>query len=164
MVGEPPAADDFLIDDNYPADAAGGCCYLTLASVGEIDETVQTEHGPQTVRRRERVVVTPREIPFEGRICLSERIVRHLARKFGMVDGHTVARIETDNRELRAELADMSVQLRRQADTIDMLMAAERAVPEKVWVAIDGTEHARLRAARERSTEVFLAGVQGVQA
>lgn len=140
-------ADDFFIVDSYPGDAAAGCCYLTLAERGEIIE--DRPDGP--IVRPERIVVTPREVEYEGRLCLSERIVRHLAHKLGMVDEWRADAVRVESAQARLDLHDLSIAHAKANDTIEFLRELDRDDPEKVWLALDGTEHASRRAALDHT-------------
>jgi len=142
---------DFFILDSYPGDAAAGACYLTLADRGEIIE--DRPDGP--VVRAERVVVTPREVGFEGRICLSERIVRHLAHLLGMVDDWRVDAVKAHNAALRDEAQSLSHTLAKAWQTIELLSSLSIDPPEQVWVALDGSEHASKRAALDRCAQLL---------
>lgn len=102
----------FQVTDSYPGDAAGGCDYITKAAPGLIYD------DPNSPSRQERVVVTPTEIDFEGRLCIGERTVRHMAHLLGMFEGEAVEMISAENASLRDEcargqvlLADAAAQL-----------------------------------------------------
>lgn len=142
---------DLFIDDHYPGDAAHGCDYLTRSMQGDIQ--VETPDGIKL--RKERVIITDREEDFEGRICIGERTVRHLAHKFGMVDDWRVDMISRDNTALRAELVGLSSQMAALRDENRRLAELERAEIEDVYVAVDGSRHVSERAALERCGQVL---------
>lgn len=132
-------------DDQYPSFAAFGCDFFTRADQGDIIE--DTADGPRV--RRERILITDRDLDFEGRVCVGERTVRHLAHQLGMVDDWRVERIAADNHQLRRELVDLSEELAREREHGRFLRELEAQPPEKVFLALDGTEHAARRGAAE---------------
>lgn len=142
---------DVYFDDHYPADAAYGCDWLTRNAQGDI--LVDTPDGQ--VKRREKVLITSREDDYEGRICIGERTVRHLAHQLGLVDDWRVERIAADNRELRTEVIGLSVALGAARNEANRLAQLERPDATKVYVALDGTEHLSERAAVEHCAKLL---------
>lgn len=144
-----------VIDDEYPFEAVGGCDFFTRAARGEI-----AEDGPDgPVVRMEKVLITDRYVDMEdtivGQICIGERTARHFAHQFGLVDGWKVQRIIDDNRALRTELVDLSKKVAEQARHIAILEELERAPAEKLWLALDGTEHASRRGCQEATAKMI---------
>lgn len=142
---------DIYLDDHYPADAAHGCDYLTRNAQGDIQ--VETPDG--IVLRREKVLITNREEDFEGRICIGERTVRHLAHQLGLVDEWRVDMVKADNEALRGRLVAMSAAAQAARDENTRLAQLEPPDADVVYVALDGTRHADERAALERSAQTL---------
>lgn len=142
---------DLVLVDEYPHDAAYGACFLTRRARGDITE--ETPDGPKV--RAERVILTDQAVEGEGRICVSESAVRHLAHKLGMVDGWKVEAVKRDNLDLRNELVTLSSQTAEiQAENRRFVeaAAAEKHV-EIAIIALDGTEHSNTRAAVEATAK-----------
>lgn len=142
---------EWQVLDSFPAYAAAGSDYFTRADVGEIEQTFAGE----TNVRRERVLVTPAEIDYEGVVCLGERTVRHMARLFGMVDGWHAANLITDNERLYNERDQLSTELAAAKSEIAYLRSQMEHRLDEVYVAADGTKHASLAAAIEQSERVL---------
>jgi hypothetical protein len=142
---------ELSIAAEYPADSVNRCCFLTGMSRGTIWEL----HPDGPVERPEVVVITDREVLYEGRVVVGERAIRHLAHGFGLVDGWRFERIAEDNQSLRAELIELSKQLGQARAEIDRLEEMERPDKVRVFCAVDGTEHASGRGAREHSAALL---------
>lgn len=138
----------YHVIDNYPGDAAGGCDYLSGAALGEV--IVEDASGHQ-VRRRERVVVTPRHIDFEGQLCIGERTVRHLAHLLGMVDDWRVEKLGEQYEAVASERDELSAQLAEAHRTIETLSQIERQPITAVYVGADRVEHVSEAAAVDAS-------------
>jgi hypothetical protein len=142
---------EWQILDSFPPYAARGSDYFTGSDVGDIDETFDG-----TVRRRrERIMVTPAEIDYEGVVCLGERTVRYMAREFGMVDGWRAAQLIADNDRLTADRDRLSAELGQALEQIAYLRAQQSSELGRVYVAVDGTVHGDLAAAMEVSERLL---------
>jgi hypothetical protein len=141
---------ELTIVDEYPSEAAGQCDFFSMAAPGDI--LVDTPDGQ--VLRREKVIITPHYLDYEGRICVGERTIRHLAHKFRMVDDWRVNLIARDNDALRAELVELSTELANTRAQVEFLRALETAGPSTRYIATDGSVHASERAAQEASRAV----------
>lgn len=139
------------IVDNYPSIAAFGCDFFTRAAIGD----VRMEGPDGEVHRREKVLVTDRTIDFEGRVCIGERTVRHLAHRFDMVDGWRVERIKDDNTALRAELVELSTELASVRSQLTFARQLETQPAEQVFLSLDGTKHASARACMEATAKLL---------
>ena len=142
---------DCSITDDYPADAANGCDFLSGAAKGEVVE--DTPDGQ--IVRPEKIVVTSREVDWEGRICIGERTARHFAHLFGMVDAWKVDALIAESRAVRDELATTSAELGDARHTIRVLRESEIPSAEKVYLALDGTEHGNQRGAAEATARLL---------
>lgn len=143
--------DMYLVDD-YPADTAYGNDFLSGNDKGKIQ--VETPDG-DVVLRDERILVTTRDVEFEGRICVGERTIRHMAHQFGLVDEWKVDRLKVDNLALRAEIADVSKVAGEQAARIRLLEDLERPESVKVFLDVAGNEHASQRGAVEATARLL---------
>lgn len=129
---------NFMVADSYPGDAARGGCYLTGASLGEIVEIDPATGGD--IVRPERVIVTQVDIDFEGRLCLSERIVRHLAHQLGMVDSWRVERLRAvHDAHVDAAMA-VARELEKAREQIETLTEMVDSGRVRQFVATDGSE------------------------
>jgi len=127
----------FFVAADYPPDAARGGCYLTGASRGEIVE-IDPATGADHVRP-EKVIITQTDIDFEGRLCLSERIVRHLAQQLGMVDAWRVERLRVVHDAHIDEAMRVATELERAHAQIETLTEMVEAGRPKQYVATDGS-------------------------
>ncbi len=141
---------ELMIVDEYPSEAAGQCDFFSMTSPGDI--IVETPDG--TVLRREKVVITPHYLDYEGQVCVGEKTIRHLAHKFHMVDDWRVELIARDNDALRAELVELSQELAKTRAQVEFFRQMETAGPATVYLASDGSHHASERAAQEHSGAV----------
>lgn len=127
----------FVVADNYPGDAARGGCYLSGAAQGEI-VTIDPATGGEQVRR-EKVIVTPVDIDFEGRLCIGERMVRHLAHQFGMVDSWRVERLRVVHDALVEQATRLGEEVERLREDNAVLAQMVDAGRTEVFVSVDGT-------------------------
>lgn len=141
---------ELMIVDEYPSEAAGQCDFFSMSAPGDI--IVETPDG--TVLRREKVVITPHYLDYEGVICVGEKTIRHLAHKFRMVDDWRVDLIARDNDALRAELEELSTDLANARAQVEFLRALETTGAPTKYVASNGSVHASERAAQEASRAV----------
>jgi hypothetical protein len=149
----------FQVADNYPGGTARGADYFTGAALGEIN-TIDPETGEDRVRR-ERVVITPAHIDFEGQVCIGERTVRHLAHLFGMVDGWRVERMRREHDSLLAAAQQLAAELEQSRTEAATLAAMVDRGRDEVFVAIDGTRWPKLRNAVEASRASMRLGPTG---
>ena len=134
---------EYLIRDSYPGDAAHGGCYLSRAAQGEVVVNGQP--------RRERVIVTPIHIDFEGQLCIGERAARHMAHLLGMVDDWRVAGVVAELGDTRDERDRLSAEVQRLRDEVELLRQLDSPEEREVFVALDGTRHASAGAAQSAS-------------
>lgn len=139
------------LTSDYPGTAAYGADFFSRNAKGKI-----YEDGPDgKIERDERVIVTDIDLEFEGIVCVGERTIRHFAHVFGMVDGWRVDRLKEDNQSLRDELVTISNEAARLRDTIHTLRSLEPTDPEKVYLALDMSEHVSARAAAEQTARLL---------
>jgi hypothetical protein len=142
---------ELSIVDDYPSGAAFGSDYFSRAARGMI-----VEMGPDgPIERPEKVVITDRELDYEGRICVGERTIRHLAHAFNMVDGWRVERVLDDNHSLRDELVDLSEKLAQASAQIQFFRDLEQKPVKAAYVSLDGREHVSKRAAMEADAKTL---------
>lgn len=120
----------FVIGESYPLGTAKGGDYFTGAA--------QRDIVVDGVKRREKVLVTPLEIDFEGQLCLSESTVRHMAQLFGMFDHGQVAPVLRANDEFVERIKALSEQLVNAWNEIERLR--EGKALQTIYVAPDGAE------------------------
>lgn len=142
---------DIALGDEYPADAVGRACFLTGMARGEV--WVETADGK--VARPEKVLITDRDVLYEGRVCVGERAVRHLAHRLGLVDDWRFERVAADNQALRDELVALSREIAEVRGERDRLADLERPEEVLVYLAIDGTRHASKRGAIEHTAKLL---------
>lgn len=106
----------FHLAAQYPGDAAFGGDYFTRSAHGEI----VTARG----RRPEKVIVSDAFEDFEGRICVSERTVRHMGALVGLYTEDQVSELQERIHYLEHEL-ESSVDAHA---TVLRQVQAERAV------------------------------------
>ena len=133
----------------YPSDAARGACYLSGASRGEITETDPDTGESRT--RPERVIDTGREIDFEGRLCVGEAMIRHLAHELGMLDDWRVRRLIVEHEAVVAENLALSTRCNQLEGSMEVLRDMAQQQTRNVHVAADGTLHTSARAAENAS-------------
>lgn len=124
----------------YPGDAVGGHDYLTGAAQGEV--VVDAD----TLPRPELVIITDRYIDYEGRVCIGEKSVRHMAHLLGMFEKEQVEAVAAENAALHGEIEALRDQLGRQLVEIERL----RGTTTEVFYA-NGTRFETEAAAREVS-------------
>lgn len=134
---------------NYPGTAAGGACFLSRAGLDDLVEIDPLSGEPRT--RREQVVITDRDVDFEGLVCLGERTVRHLAHLFGMVDGWAYDRLVVQHNELVGQHQQVARALGDADREIEGLEAQVDRGRREVFVAVDGSRWPTVRAAQEQS-------------
>lgn len=139
------------IVDSYTGATAYGSCFLTRATRRDIVE--ETANGPLV--RPEKIVATGIDLDFLGQVCISEFAIRDLAHRFGMVDQWRVQTIIDDSTGLRAQLVALSADLAAARNEIDRYSQLERPEHIKVYMALDGTEHASSRAAQEQTADLL---------
>lgn len=139
------------IVDDYPSTAAFGSDYFTRAARGDI----RMEGPDGEIHRPEKVVITDRDLDYEGAICVGERTIRHLAHAFGMIDDWRVDRIKDDNEALRKELVLLSTEVAGLRSQLLMAQQMEARPVEKVYLALDGREHASARACMEADAKML---------
>lgn len=139
------------IVDEYPSTAAFGSDFFTRAARGEI--RMEGPDGP--VHRMEKVIVTDRDLDYEGSVCVGERTIRHLAHKFGLVDGWRVDRIVDDNHALRKELTDLSSELAATKSQLAFARQLEATPAEQFFLSLDGTKHTSARACMEATAKLL---------
>lgn len=143
---------EYMVVDHYPGDAAAGACYLSRATRGKI---VETREGEDAVERDERVIITPAYIDYEGRVCLGERTVRHMAHLLGMYDEWRAQELADAYGATLADRDELSERLAAALSEIDALRAQASLTIAKVYVSADGKEHASKSAAVEQSERVL---------
>lgn len=137
--------------DEYPTGAAFGADFFTRAARGD----VRMEGPDGEIHRPEKVVITDRDLDYEGIICVGERTIRHLAHKFEMVDGWRVERILDDNHSLRAELTTLSSELAAVKSQLEFARQLEARPAEKFYLSLDGTTHVSARACMEATAKLL---------
>lgn len=142
---------DLSIDVEYPTGAAFGADFFTGASRGE----VRMEGPDGMVIRDEKIVITDRDLMYEGIVCVGERTIRHLAHKFEMVDKWRVDRIVDDNAALRNELVTLSGELATARSQLEFARQMEAQPAERVFLSLDGTKHASERACMEATAKLL---------
>lgn len=107
----------YQLTDSYPPDAAGGADFLTGAAQRRIPD-----ENDQLVN--ERIVVCDLDLAadtlYEGRVCLSETTIRHLASLIGCYDGPSVRAMLTHTEKIEAQNLEL----------VHAIQAAERALEE----------------------------------
>lgn len=140
---------DVYLDDSYPADAAYGSDFLTRNAQGDVQ--VSTPNG--IVLRRERIIISSAEVDYEGRICIGERTIRHLAHQFDLVDRWRVDEVHNENVALKVENRTLSHELAEAREQNRLLRELEARPPERIYLSLNGTEYATARAAVEAVAE-----------
>lgn len=139
------------IVDEYPSTAAFGSDFFTRAARG----IVRMEGPDGEIHRPEKIIITDRDLDYEGTICIGERTIRHLAHKFEMVDGWRVGRIIDDNDKLRGELVDLSTELATTRAQLAFARQMEAQPAEQVFLSLDGTRHTSKRACMEATAKLL---------
>lgn len=134
--------------DSYPGDAAKGADYLTGAAQRDlvVDPNLSVADGGI---RKERIVLTDLYLDHEGRVCISETSVQHMANLLGMFEGERVLRIIADNEALRAEVGGQQalvVGLQNRIAGLETNAATQ-------YVGLDGKGYATLDGARAATAE-----------
>lgn len=129
------------VTSEYPGDAATGGCYLSGRARSEIID------DPNQPARPERVIVTDTYIDHEGRVCVGEITVRHMAHLLGMYHGEQVEAIAHENEALRAEVDAQRAEL---LAVREELAEAQDSI-EKVYVDANGNTYTTLEAAQAMS-------------
>lgn len=124
----------------YPGDAIGGADYLTGSAQGEVVV------DPDTLPRPELVIITDRYIEHEGRVCIGERSVRHMAHLLGMFEKERVEAVAQENVALHGEVDVLRAQIEQQRDVIEGLRLTQTQV-----FYVNGTRYETEAAAREAS-------------
>lgn len=95
------------VTDSYPPDAVWGADFFTGSPQREV---IDVDNAGRDVRRKERIVVSEREILdgdiVEGRICVSEQTIRSIGGELGLVDRRQMEHVVDDNERLRRRLND----------------------------------------------------------
>lgn len=123
----------------YPGTAAGGADYFTGAAQRPIEQ-------PDGTYSLERVLVTDKNVDYEGDVCISETTIRHWGHLFGLYDGTQVTRLQSHVDQVEAERNELSRQLASALRQIEVF-ELERDPIRTIYVAGDNTEHASERAA-----------------
>lgn len=131
----------YRLADDYPGDAAFGGDYFSRAALGEI--------VTGTGRRREKVIVTDAFEDYEGRICVSERTVRHMAALIGLFTPEQVRELTQRCEYLEHEL-EASVEAHA---TVLRQVQAERAVRATGADELHEFEHKPIGALRSMDPE-----------
>lgn len=129
------------ITTHYPGDAAGGADFITGSAQGEIID------DPLAPARGERVIITDKYLEYEGRVCIGEKSVRHMANLCGMFEGERVERVAAENRALHGEVDA----LRAEVDRLTAALAEAQGARATVYYA-HGKPYLTEDAAREAST------------
>jgi hypothetical protein len=137
----------FQIASGYPADAANGADFLSLAAQRDIDD------GDGKLRP-ERVVVFDRYLDNEdvlllGRVCVSETTIRMVAADLEMVDRVTVDRLTRNAQRVQSENDQLAAENLALKAALDGLQDTQMV--RTVYVAPDGSPHATARLAQEHA-------------
>lgn len=109
------------IHNVYPGDAARGCDYISGAA---LDKIVDADTGQM---RDERVIITDLYVDHEGRVCIGEKSVKHMATLCGMFEGDRVRAIASENDRLRVTVEAQAVEVQALKEQ-NFALRAQKAV------------------------------------